>query len=264
MAFLSLLSSQTDADSPLDQPMFDTIRTNFDDLDSRVSAVSGYDTEAIVTDFMMKTLPTSVWTENHTSWVAAVVETNEHYLKSVMTASATGMSGIGAEPGHIRVHFARDQRVILEGRVKQKTASSGNHLMAFGLVDDAVTVANIDQAAGLDNSIFFHRAGTEATYRFKSFKAAAAGANVSGLGTVGTNWTKFKIDCSISGGGAVIAVNAYLDDALVAGSPFSSNIPNTKLLYPFWITWNDTGTGTAGEWDLDYFLAYWVNRPLSP
>lgn len=42
MAFTTINASQTDADSPLDQPLMDTVRTNLDDLDSR--AVTNGDT----------------------------------------------------------------------------------------------------------------------------------------------------------------------------------------------------------------------------
>src|SRR6266478_6932756 len=41
MAYVSISSSQTDAKSPVDDTLMDTIRTDLDDLDSRVTAQSG-------------------------------------------------------------------------------------------------------------------------------------------------------------------------------------------------------------------------------
>ena len=40
MAFVTITAGQTDANSPLDQPLMDTVRTNLDDLDTRVTANS--------------------------------------------------------------------------------------------------------------------------------------------------------------------------------------------------------------------------------
>jgi hypothetical protein len=41
MAFTSILASQTDADSPINQTLMDLIRTNLDDLDGRISISTG-------------------------------------------------------------------------------------------------------------------------------------------------------------------------------------------------------------------------------
>ena len=260
MAFLALTAGQTDADSPLDQTLFDLIRTNFDDHESRIGGNESLSDGAIRDDFVGTAIDTDTW-DNTTDGTGSVAQDGQpdHFLHLAFGAGATSFAALHATTKRARLDLDRDHDFLMQARIKLNVNTDAS--LIFGLRSSAVTVTLANMSgAGTNDMIGFVRGTNANTLKFRTAKGGVA-AETDNLGTT-SGWTKLHMGIVSTGSGATIAVTVMVNDVEISGSPFvdETKIPIVEL-YPFFgIGFGATATQRA---DVDYCLAYWRARPLS-
>ena len=253
MAYTLIASSQTDADSPLDETLFEAIRTNFIDHESRIGTNESVSEDAIMSDFanietyVAASIP---WNLNVSGAGTINLGTDGHYVE---LDPSTGSAALLAAADRMRVRFNTAQTVIIELRFKNNTAA--DCAMALGLQDANFTGAT----ATTDVSDFIGiviGSGTK-TIRFRTALGGSA-AETADLGNT-DNWQTAKITVTSSTSGTTRTVTGELDGSPVTWSAATSNIPNGLSLRPCLATNNRAGKKV---W-VDSARFYFGGRPLS-
>lgn len=263
MAFVALTSAQCDADSPLDETLFQQIRNNFDDLNSRLNAFGVTADQAIHDEFAgtgvngeASGAPVTVnrnwtWTLGGAG-IAPAITTTDHYMVLDAGGATLGTDFVRlvGGPAKMQLRMTNTQSVSLRWRWKRSTATAR---FLVGLQDTGFGVG------GWDTSDFIGivSGGAATKINFLCFKGGA-GTTSSDVGN-DANWQIAQIDVIQTG--SALSVANYLDGSQV-GSTITSNIPDTVNLTPFMLVMGD---GAArGVYRFDYFHAYWNAEPSAP
>jgi hypothetical protein len=250
MAWTAITASQTDANSPVDQTLMDAIRTDLDDLNTRVTSL-GLGAAQNIFDEGAATIGTTgidanLWTATGTVAILA-----EHTIR---LGNAAGAHSIRAAPAKIRIKFSEEYVAVYEARAKRGGGSNADHL--WGWQDDAVAAANL--AITMQNMAVFRIDNADAAWRF-TVASGGVTTEVTGLGNV-ANWTTLKIVVTCSATAGNRKVQAYLDGSEISGSPFTTNL-TASVLVPIQAC-NNTGDNPDDR--SDYIYAYFQNRPVAP
>lgn len=263
MAYTTIAPGQTDADSPLDQTLMDAIRTDLDDLNTRLGAIEAFSDQAIYDDFALSVINGDIWTFGAAgAGTAPAVALPDHVCHMIVGSSATTYSGIFATAKKMAFDLSVDHTIAFEARLKHSSATTAEFLIGFQ--DQTLTgtrANNID----LSDMIGFVRGTNANTLKFTMAKASTAITAADNLGTFYPNYATVKIVITFSG--ATKKVQAYTgttqaDYTEVSGSPFTdtAKIPDIALMP--WIGLSNNSGGTADLY-LDYALYYWLARPLN-
>jgi hypothetical protein len=253
MAFTNLTAAQTDADSPLDQTLMDLIRTNFTDLDTRVSAIEAFSDQDIRDDFFggATTIDTTTW---DSGGIGTFQRVAEH--QCFINPGGAGYRAIGATTERIRVNLTEEYVVIMEFRIYNSLNDVG--ATTVGLMD----VANTTAGAGVvtDTAFFIgvvaNAGGGDWTIRVDDNTGPT---DRGGQGTWNV-WTTFKftVTCSAVAGNRKVEVDT---DGVSSGAAITTDIPSTVDLYPV-AGVNDPGAAGA-QLRIDYYHCYFSGRPLA-
>lgn len=270
MAYTTIAASQTDADSPIDQVLMDAIRTDLDDLNSRLQIIEAKSDSAIYDDFTETTILGTV--------ASAAGTDAQPYTWDVFASGAGTSPAISANPDHwlrlqvnggssiltasafrMRFDLDRDHTIVMETRLKCTSGTDAD--MFFGFQDDALP-ASLANNTDLSDAIAFVRGTNSNTLKFFTARASSTDSS-DNLGDTSA-WITLKI--AVTYAGSTKEVRAYTGTTQanyveVAGSPFTTTTkhPNVRLKPWFGIS----GGGGSRTADLDYILAYWNARPLS-
>ncbi len=259
MAWTAITSAQTDTDSPIDQTLMDLIRTNDQDHETRLNALSAVSSQDIRDDFIHAADSTAV---NSVLWDVGEsgagsqtpVLIDEHTLKLFKGAN-TAHSALSAAGERVHIDLTEEYIAILEFRIK--TANDiGSYAIGFQDVAQAVGASAV--ATDVSDFIGVVR-GTGGDWDIIIDKAGGGPTTSAGHGTQ-ASWTKFKISvtCSATGGSQLVEVD--VDDVSV-GALATTFIPNTVVLRPV-VAANEVTTGSQ-ELHVDYVHAYFSGRPLA-
>lgn len=264
MAFLALTSGQCDADSPLDEPLFQLIRTNFDDHEARLLPNEARNNEAIFDDFTADTLSMDpggppviapwVWEQNLT--VPALLDGSpDHWLH--FANGAGSYTVIAASAYRMRIDLDRDHTVVMECR--HKSAQSDNTAVWFmGFQDASLAVTGATCVTDQTDVIGFAQGSTAQTYKALAAKGGVSSTLQDNIGNAAV-WSKLRLELTFAG--ATRQIRYFVDGTETSNSPFTTaaNITLLKIrpLFGF-----QNGGGARNNY-LDYVIAYWVNRPLS-
>lgn len=258
MAYVSLLTTQTDADSPVDQTLMDTIRTDLDDHETRLSSISAFNGQSIYDDFACSVLDTDVWdsaVSGAGSLTMGLVGSDRH---EIQVSAATGTAGIAASTKRMRFDITQLQDIYLEARIHTNGTNIGTFL--FGFEDDTVPPAT----GTLLNYMGFIHGTNNHTLKLSTAKGGTVTNGTDNQGPIPTAYgSSSRMALRItSTAGPTFTLRGYLESSgvlvEVGGSPLSTNIPDTKYMRPKMAVFNGTP-----DLFIDYLLAYWITRPLT-
>lgn len=266
MAFLALTSGQCDADSPLDEPLFQLIRTNFDDHEARLLPNEARNQQAIFDDFTSDTLDAAagvvpvlsawVWEQDDPTTPSTALDgTPDHWCH--FTNGAADHAAIAASAYRMRLDLDRDHTVVMECR--HKSAQSDNTAVWFmGFQDASLAVTGATCVTDQTDVIGFAQGSTAQTYKALAAKGGVSATVQDNIGNA-ANWSKLRLELTFAS--ATRQIRYFVDGTETSGSPFTTaaNITLLKIrpLFGF-----QNGGGARNNY-LDYVIAYWVNRPLS-
>lgn len=269
MAFAAFTSAEMDAASPWTETITQRIRTNFDDHEARILAISAFGNNGITDDFLTATGTAGVG--GH--WVGTGTGTgtygvvSEHQCR-LLTAAAADSAMIRAATSRIQINLTEEYVAVMEMRVYKAGGTDDNFFFGWqdaALGDVAATVGDNTDRIG------FFRDAAAAAWTFETSNTAGgggAGTTQAGVGT-STAWGVYRltVTCSATAGNRQVKVEAGTTVANlteISGSPFTNatgDIPNAVNLRPFF------GVQRIGATNLDlrvdYCLAYTVGRPLA-
>lgn len=265
MSYTTILSTQTDADSPLDQTLMDAIRTNLDDHETRISSLFAFGNSGIIDDFLGK----DAGAPDASSWVtyspgggsSATIKASNHTV-NVIANGAAG-AGIRGTDGRIGIHMANHElTAVCQFRIKATVIGSDQ---LWGWQDRAL--ADTTTRATTRADCIGVMKGTGTTWKFR-FANGGTNTEVDSLGTPGSFgvW-RITVTCSATAGNRVVRAQLGTTEANLAditGSPWTntSSMPTGKYVQPSFFA-SDLGAGN-GNWEIDYILAYTTTRPLAP
>jgi hypothetical protein len=190
-----------------------------------------------------------------------------HQVRQRLSASSAGASVLFSTKYKMRVDLTRDTVWICEFRAKNVAAGSLN--LFFGLNDDALTDppagattrANVDAIVTTVADCLGFVYGTGGKWKFRTSKGGTASTTDS-LGTLNA-YSIMNMTITGSSTPANRKVDVTVDGTTISGSPFTSNIPDSKILRLVFGMDTASGADPAFETDLDYVLLYPTTRPLS-
>jgi len=243
VAFLSLTSSQVDANSTLDETLFQLIRTNFDDLNTRVTSNETFAEEDIRTHFATNGLDASTWDVSASG--ATIPDTSNHYVELTN-------GWIAAASRKMRLRLNKPHSVVLEARIRISAGDESRPMIGF---QDATLTTTL----GTDLSDLMVIKTDETTTQKWRYYSAKAGVSETGtdFGNITTTTVlKMEIACVSD---TDITVNVYENGVLRSTHTDESKMPTTSVLRPFIVSQTTTETPTIR---CDYFRAYWTSEPL--
>lgn len=265
MAFLALASTDCDAGSPLTETLVQQIRTNFDDHEARLLAISAFGSSQIVDDFMGKTgttgIASSVWNVDHLGAANDPVVTAQHQLQCPINLGGAGnFSVVYGADAKIRIDITQEYQAVIQCRCYRAGTNADSYF--FGWQD--VGLAGVNRVTDVTDEIGFFRDAGTGNWTFQTAKAGVS-ASSTGIGT-GTSWGVFRITvtCSATSGNRRVKVETGTTEASLAeisGSPFTdtTKIPTVTLQPCFGTAYATAG----GDLRTDYVLAYTIGRPLA-
>ena len=263
MAWTAISSTQTDSGSPVDQTLMDAIRTNLDDLDTRVDAIAavsdhdirddfvafiGYDTAAgIPPDTLLYTWEYGI---NGIGSSVGLIAAPDHALALVHITGGANYAAIRSAPGKMLFDLSRTFSVTMEWRYKKISASEVAETWTMGFQDDALGINSAGDVTDQSDFIGFRQGAIDT---FDAITASGGATTVAGndVGTA-TNWTVLKIIITGS-----TSVEFFVDGSSVGTS--STNITG-QALRPFF---GFTGGTVTHTHHIDYAQVYFGARPLS-
>jgi hypothetical protein len=240
MAFTAFTAAQTDTDSPLDQTFTDLIRTNFDDHESRISALFALGANGILDDFSLTTIDTATWATSG----GAITYNAEHNI-----TLGVGFTVIRGAVGKMLPAFADEYVVTQEYRVK---ASNHTSAQFIGLQDSTLDPTVVGTVTDYTNCVGIYVKNANNW----TFRVANGGASESVDFAPIASWQTIKVVMTCSHTAGNRKVQAYLNGTEITGSPFTSNITGQRLRCY-------AASGSLASVTLDYYLSYFGGRPLA-
>ena len=249
MAWTAISSTQTDSGSPVDQTLMDAIRTNLDDLDTRVDSVHAHSTNHIRDDFACSTIDTSVWDTAFLGGGTANIDgTYEH---TVIVSGVANYAVVAAAAGKMRFDIAEARTVVMEFRIRHAGGAVGGFFI--GAQDNGLTM-NATFTSDISDCIGVHIPNAN-QWTYRQALAGAATQSVDFASTASWQIVKITITCSATSGNR--SVEVLLNGSAISGSPFTTNLPTARLRPCIAET-------SGGGLVCDYFLAYDITRPIAP
>lgn len=256
MAFLALTAGQTDADSPLDQTLFDLIRTNFDDHETRFGATESLSEGSIRDDFVYPTggINTDVWDVSGTN---VYTDNQPNHLLHFNHGSGQ-YSAVAASDKKMRFDLDKKHTVVMELR-HISTQSDNTEAWMFGFQDAALTTSTSAIVTDQSDFIGFAQGSTANTYKAITSKGGVGATLQDNIGNAAV-FSKLKIVVTFSDTVA-LQVQMFVDGTEVSGSPYTdtAKIPLLSMRPAM----GTAGGGSVRDSNIDYCLAYWSARPLS-
>lgn len=257
MAFTALTSAQCDANSPLDETLVQLIRTDLDDLNSRLSALESVSSNDIRDNFSTVVLDSAAWSTAFVGAGTAVPDsTYEHSLTLDSGGGIGDVAVIGANTTRFRCDIAEERTVIFEVRARLAGWSATNFFIV-GLQDNAVGLGTTTLSDITDCIVIYSPNSGQWTYR--QALGGAATESVDFASTASWQVIRFEVTCSATAGNRKVTV--FLNGTAI-GAPFTTNLPTARLR-PVAAAYK-SGGGAACQTYLDYCLVYDQTRPLAP
>jgi len=264
MSYIAITASQTDANSPVDQNLMDTIRLDLADHESRLLAAFTFGNNSILDDFVTQQsasgVAASVWETGGTA--PDVVSQHQARVKGVGGGSFSIMA---ASPSKLQINIAEEYIAVMEMRVYK--AAGTNDDFFFGFQDSALSSAAAATVGDKTDMIGFYRDAAAADWFFRTANTAGGGGSTtSGAIGVSTSWGIYRltVTCSATAGNRQVIVEygtSLAGMAQVSGSPFTTNLPTGVNLRPFFGV--APSVATTLDLRVDYCLAYLTGRPLA-
>ena len=249
MAYTALTAAQTDADSPVDQTFTDLLRTNFDDHEARIAAITLATQNQIVEHFFISALDTSTWITAGSAPSFGVPIDGSHQI--LVNASAAGFGILTSAVGKGRFRLNNNQALYIECRAKTEELSNAANAILIGF-QDATLADVVATVSDQTDMVGFVKGTTAGQWKFRTAKAASASEDDDVASRAA--WHIFRLELAKTGGGLTLA--ASVDGVAVSGSPFSTNIPDTVYLRPFF----GIGAGVDGVLIyIDYVEMKWTS-----
>ena len=262
MAWTAISSTQTDSASPLDQTVMDAIRTNLDDLNTRMNAIGIVSDSNIHDEFTADSINTqgALGTDPCT-WdlgggTIPVVSANPDHYALCSATGANDWSVLAASPFKMRVDLSRDHTVAYE--VRHKSAQSDiNEYWTFGFQDASLahTVSNIITDRS-DFIGFIQATGAANKYRAQTDSGGAGPTIVVNDYGDASVWNILRIEVTFAG--ATQKAEFFVNGTSVGSS--TTNLPIVRLRPVFG---NYIVAGVTRNQYADYIDAYHAVRPLS-
>ena len=250
MAWTAISASQTDANSPVDQTLMDAIRTDLDDLNTRLTGLGSGMQDNIIDDFAGTALNTGNWTWD-SSGAATDTLTAASHLITLNSVGVGNYSNLLGGASRIQVRMTNTQSVTLKWRFKITGISSTSFI---GWQDNSLSGANTNSAA---NAIGLRWAAASQSV----FTTAKGGATTTSAATGNVaNWQVAQIDLIQTGSALTLAF--YMDGVQIGSTITTTNIPDTTTLRPVIGALGDGGSASVIV--IDYFYAIYNAQPLSP
>jgi len=252
MAYVRLTDTQIAVDTPEKSADWIQMRDNQDDHETRISGLSGLDTESIFTDFATGQLDTTVW---ETGGTAPLFTAGDHFVQ-VRSSTYSVIAGL---PNRIRIQLDQEMRITIEFRIKRSEQEISTY--TGGWQDAGLAVGASTIITDYSDFVGIRRGSTAGTWRGTT-GSGGVNTDTSDFGN-NANWTKFKITIDTIGTDTVSFYSSETGDpTLVGGGTITTNIPTGVVLRPVFGPQN--GAAEITNLQVDYCLAYFTARPLMP
>lgn len=250
MGYVSLTDAQLTANGFIKQATGRQIRDNQDDHEARISELLASSDNCIIDDFFSIAL--GGWGTGAYPPVSMMNVDGSHVLKFDSDGSVRNVYLQG--PPRLRLN--QDMSLFVESRCKEPGTTAMPNVL-LGLQD--LGVAAGAEVTDENNVIGFLKGSTAGKWRFRCASGGVA-SQTDNIGNRAT-WQSLRAEIVRSGGGTTLQVRAYIDDAEISGSPFTTNVPTSVVLMPIFGAY--TAADTACDMRLDRVEMRWAAVPVN-
>lgn len=271
MVFTPFVASETDQNSPLDQPFFDKMRTNFDDLNDRAEALedpgvrffshfnqrSGFGaigatvSDIIVgsgdTNAILRTGGGSIYIRNQASGSGSVQEffgsedsaagNNQHLIRADASTNIRAMSMLGLRYSVMSTAGALPLK--FKGRFRMNAGNTWNISIGFAFWDETGNIQG--PSAGIPGGVYLHRNTGTGLWRFSAHDGTAYDHGTDFTKVAQDTW--FDVEILFEAGPQA---RCFLDGTLKQ-TLGDVRLPKNHVLYGHWTA--DVPAGTSMDCD---------------
>lgn len=265
MAWTPITSTQTQAGKIVNQTLMDSIRTDLDDLNTRLNGIGVVSESNIYDDFdstlfNTRVLSAGVGPEDPYTWLlqgtgAPTLSANpDHYAILAQAGGAADYSALIGSDYKMAFDLSRDHTVVFETRHKS-AQSDITEFWTFGFQDQAL-IGSVNLVKDRSDFIgFIQGTGVANSYRAQTDNGGAGPTIVIDDHGSAATWNILRIEITFAG--ATQQVEFFVNGTSVGTS--TTNITAVRLRP---MVGNADGAAARTQ-HFDYINAYYAARPLS-